>query len=97
VGTAVQGQPILGEVEEGGGRSLDNLKKIGDNLKKIGDNSKKIGDNLNLNSKKIGDNLNLNSGMKTCVLNGKRWNRVNRNNYLSMSPEGPFRSTIKSN
>lgn len=38
----------------------------------------------------------LNSGMKIFVLNDRHW-KVSRNNYLSMSLEGPFLLTIKSN
>lgn len=86
-GTVLRGQPIRGGAEEGEGSSRDNLnRKIGGNLRKIGGNLKKIEDNLNLNSE-----------MKIFVLSDRRWNSPNRNNYLSMSPEGPFLLTIKSN
>lgn len=86
-GTALRGQPIRGGAEEGEDSSRDNLnRKIEGNLKRIEGNLKRIEDNLNLNSE-----------MKIFVLSGRRWNSPNHNNYLSMSPEGPFLLTIKSN
>jgi hypothetical protein len=83
-GTTEAGTALRGQPIRGGGEEGGGSSR--DNLRKSEDNLKKIGDNLNLNSE-----------MKIFVLSDRRWNSPNRNNYLSVSPEGPFLLTIKSN